>query len=133
MLYIVDSSVVLKWYLDDQEENNSRALSIKDAYLAGECDIIVPRLLFYEVGNVLAQKKPKDAQRYIQALFDMGLSQYPEEESFFRKTVEISQQTGTTVYDASFHALAILTGGTLITADAKYYAQAKQLGNIELL
>jgi len=45
----------------------------------------------------------------------------------------MKKYTKISFYDAAYHALALNTGGTFITADKKYYEKTKSEGNIMLL
>ena len=58
-IVVPDASVLLKWVLrSDDEEDRNRALDLKAAWLAGACEIVVPTLWAFEVGNVLGMKQP---------------------------------------------------------------------------
>jgi len=41
--------------------------------------------------------------------------------------------TSVSFYDASYHALALYSGGTFITADKKYFKKARSFGHIQQL
>ena len=49
---IIDSSIIAKWFLEDEEEKES-ALKIKEDYLQGDISIALPSITFYEVSNFL--------------------------------------------------------------------------------
>jgi len=55
---VIDASVVLKWYLVD-EEYSEKALGLLDQYVSDELDILAPSLLEYEVinGLIIAKKR----------------------------------------------------------------------------
>ncbi len=57
---VTDASVVLKWYLAD-EEYGQKALRILDKYISNELDILAPSLLEYEVinGLMIAKKRSR--------------------------------------------------------------------------
>ena len=46
--------------------------------------------------------------------------------------VELSYRLDTTVYDTSYHHVAIMQDGVFITCDRNYYKKASHLGHIEL-
>lgn len=58
-LLVPDASVLLKWVLESvKEADRDHALEIREAWLAGRCDIALPSLWFFEVGNILGIKQP---------------------------------------------------------------------------
>ena len=51
--YVVDTSVVLKWQLDD-EDDVPQALALRDACLvSGDVELHAPMMLAYELTNAL--------------------------------------------------------------------------------
>ena len=78
----------------------------------------------------------KDASHAAEILNDFFYSShrnYCAQQHTNKKALEIAYELGTTVYDASYHVLAIARNAIYITADKKYFDKAKQLGNIELI
>ena len=65
---VLDTSVVLKWYLHKDEPERARALALRQTYLDGWLRLLAPDLLLYEVANVLRYKPGWDASRVSQAL-----------------------------------------------------------------
>ena len=63
---VLDASVVLKWYLPD-EDHGQAALELLDLYLSDDLEIIVPSLLEYEIINGLwvAQKRGRIKEEVI--------------------------------------------------------------------
>lgn len=50
-ILVLDASVIVKWFLNEKRTAND--LALKEQYVRGEINIIVPELLFYEVSNAL--------------------------------------------------------------------------------
>lgn len=72
--YVLDASVILKWVLDsDDEPGRSEAANLLERWKRGEIELFVPSLWIYEVGNILALKKPDDKSASLLALLDLGL------------------------------------------------------------
>jgi len=127
--YVVDASVVLKWFLRDEIEG-PRALAVLDRFLTGALDIIAPALLEFEVINGLriagkrgriSNRAVKDAAR---AFLDLGLQFVPL--SFYAEgTLDLAEKYDLSAYDASYPALAVESGIDLITADEKLLRAAK--------
>ncbi|MDY0019898.1 MAG: type II toxin-antitoxin system VapC family toxin [Anaerolineae bacterium] len=118
---VLDTSVIIKW-VRRGEVLADPALDLLNAYLAGHIRILVPHLLAYEVGNVLRYKPElttPQIETALQALFDLDLDWVAPSAAMTRRAVAIARDYETSVYDASFAALAESVGGTLITADER--------------
>ena len=132
-LVVPDASVLLKWVLrSDEEEDRNRALDLKAAWLAGSCQIVVPTLWAFEVGNVLGTKHAADADGLLQAMLDLEM---PEEapRGYTAQIFRLMRAYHVTCYDAAYHALAIGRGGTMLTADRHYVRKAARAGHLRLL
>jgi len=118
---VLDTSVVLKW-VRQEEILAAQALGLLQQYLDGQCRVIVPSLLAYEVANVLRYKADLNTthvETAIQSLFDLGLEWTSPTASLTRRAACIARDHETSVYDATFAALAESVNGTLITADER--------------
>jgi len=130
---VIDASVVLKWYLDD--ENNGRpALSLLERYVSKELDIIAPALLGYEVINGLAIAKKRGRiridklQMAVQGFMDLEISQ-KHISSFYPKVIHFYNIYNPSAYNASYLALADDESIPLITADERLYNKSKKICN----
>ncbi|MBN1802548.1 MAG: type II toxin-antitoxin system VapC family toxin [Candidatus Lokiarchaeota archaeon] len=52
---IIDASVVVKWFIE--EEGSEIARTIRDKFVEGKIEFIVPSLLYFEVLNALKYSK----------------------------------------------------------------------------
>ena len=129
-ILVPDASVLLKWVMDSEdEEDRDRALEIREAWLSGSCDIVLPSLWFFEVGNILGIKQ----QRFAASLMQLLLSYDFEEESaeaIFAKSFELMKTFKVTFYDAAYHAVAIRRAGIMITADDQYVRKTARAGHV---
>ena len=58
-LFVPDASVLLKWALESEDEKDrDHAIGLKESWLSGVCQVLVPSLWVYEVGNILGLKRP---------------------------------------------------------------------------
>lgn len=133
LVVVPDASVLLKWVLrSDDEPDGDRALGLKTAWLDDRCQLVVPSLWVFEVGNVLGLKHPATAGSLLQAMIDLGI---PEEtpHGYVAAIVSLMRERRVTFYDAAYHALAIHHGGTLLTADGAYVNKAAGAGHVSLL
>jgi predicted nucleic acid-binding protein len=132
-LLVPDASVLLKWVLpSDREEDADRALQLKAAWLEGRCELVVPALWAFEVGNVVGLKQPAEAEALLGAMLDLRL---PEESAAacVPQAYRLMRAHGVTFYDAVYHGLAIARGGVMVTADRRYVLKARRSGHLQLL
>ena len=132
-IVVPDASVILKWMLRGPDEGVlESALALRDAWLEGAIDIVVPTLWIYEVGNVLGMKQAREAQGLPQAVIDLAM---PEESAAAYSTdiLEVMHTHGVTFYDAAYHALAIVQRGTMVTADRRYVKKSEAKGHVQLI
>ena len=120
---VADASIVLRWFLPD-EERGPEALALLEAYVRGECRILIPALLGFEVlnGLLMATRRGRleietalQAYRGFQAL---GL-EVIDLEADGSEILKIAAQTGLTAYDAAYIALAKREKAELRTNDAR--------------
>ena len=122
---VVDASVVLKWYLDD-EEHCTQACLLRDDISAGALDVVVPSLLLYEVANALnvavnrARLLVTDPQTIMNNLITFGLPPV-EGEALVVQALSLAQSHGRSVYDAAYLALAQALSIPLYTGDKRLY------------
>jgi len=113
---VVDTSVIVKWYIPEQHHEQARAL--RDAYLDGEFDLVAPALMSFEAVNALKYSGHYEGERLEEAsrsLPEYGIALVP-----FNKTgpiVEIANNLDITIYDAAYIALAQKLDTKAYTAD----------------
>lgn len=127
---VIDASVVLKWYLAD-EEHGQRALGILDKHLTSEIEIIAPSLLEYEVVNglMIAKKRGRMQAEKIQMAIDGFVSldlKLKNLSLFYSKIIELCELHHLSAYDAAYLALASEEHIPFITADEELYKTVKK-------
>ncbi|ERH03165.1 MAG: putative nucleic acid-binding protein, contains PIN domain protein [Halonotius sp. J07HN6] len=113
---VVDTSVVVKWYLPEQHHEAARAL--RDSYLEGEVDLVAPELLPFEAINALRYSGHFDGEQLAAAA--RSLSEYGIDLVSFNDAgpvADIATDLDITVYDAAYVALAERRDTTAYTAD----------------
>ena len=113
---VIDSSVVIKWF--SQEEDTNKALKIRSNFLRGEIILVVPDIQLYEIANALRYNKlfnEKDVKGAVNSLIDLGIN-------IFVPTKDVLEK-----------ALAATLNFLLITADEKLYDKLKTLRFVKLL
>lgn len=132
-LLVPDASVLLKWVLrSDDEGDRDPALALKVAWLEGACDLVVPSLWVFEVGNILGLKQPATATALLQAMVDLGLREEAPH-GYLAPILRLMRDYKVTFYDAAYHALAIHVRGTMLTADRAYVRRTLRAGHVTLL
>lgn len=121
-MIVVDASVIGK-LIFPREEGRELVKSIFQRHLNRTQEIVVPDILFYELGNALATKTSVTQNIMNNVLtrlynFSLNVCHFGEEDikraSQFAKSCEVS------VYDASYAVLAQEKKCDLITADEKF-------------
>lgn len=134
---ILDASVVIKWFVEEQDRD--KAITYLTAFQNNELGLIVPSLLFYELGNVLIKKKAtmtliNEVMVKFQQLNSLGLEIQDIGLSSFRQIYQNSIKYGLTFYDASYLTLMQEENCRFITADGKLFQKVhKNFKGIKLL
>jgi len=113
---VVDTSVVVKWYIPEQHYEAARRL--RDEYLDGKFDLIAPALMPFEAVNALKYSGHYDGERLeeaAQSLPEYGIDLVPFNE--IGAVAEIANDLGITVYDAAYVAVAREFDTKAYTAD----------------
>ena len=132
-IVVPDASVILKWVLrDPDEEARDPALRLRDRWLDGVLDLVVPTLWIFEVGNVLGIRQPHKADALLQAVVDLALPEEPAA-GYTVDILRLMQVHHVTFYDAAYHALAIVRQGTMLTADRRYVSRCRSAGHVGLI
>ena len=130
---VVDASVLLKWLLpSEQEEYLEQAFMLRDRLVGGEIDVLVPALWRFEVGNTLCRLMPDHAQELLVLCADLGLREM-QGDDWVQEAVRLATTYPVTFYDASYHAIARVSGGMLVTADKRYVDKVVREGHVTCL
>jgi predicted nucleic acid-binding protein len=118
--YVVDASVLTKWFVEENEPDRGRALALKDLHVSGRTVIHVTELTFLEVLNAIRfgpKSKEEHGARALAGLEDLHLAVTDADFQLFRKANAIAWAYKITIYDALYVALGEQIGYPLITAD----------------
>jgi predicted nucleic acid-binding protein len=117
-LYVVDSSVVIKWFTPESltaEANRVRA---------GSDPLHAPDFLDVEVAAIAWKKTRRGVMTRPEADFILtelpllGLTRHPTG-PLVAPAFDLADRTGRTVYDCLYLALAVQLGGVMVTGDDK--------------
>ena len=133
-IIVPDASVLLKWGLDTVEEGDrEQAALLQKEWLDGRIDLLLPGIWAFEVGNVLALKKPAQAEELMEIFLGYRLPEAETTPELCRATFRLMRACRVTFYDAVYHAVALLRKGVLVTADETYFRRAGNKGRVVLL
>jgi len=128
---VVDASVIVKWILpaSRREEDLLQALILLEDVRLGRVVPCQPPHWLAEVTAVLARLDAENVEAALDLLTDMG---FPVIESrvIFKRASRIACELNHHLFDTLYHALALETGLTLISADEAYFLKARRLGGI---
>jgi predicted nucleic acid-binding protein len=120
---VLDASVVLKWFRDEDEHHVRAARALRAAFESGELFVFAPPLLHLEIINVAGRRWRLDEAKLVElarSLDELGFELVePELERVAHWTAR-----GLSSYDAAYVALAESERIELITDDALILATA---------
>jgi len=117
-LWVVDASVIIKWYVPEGDYEAARAMRTAETALAA------PDLLFAETANIiwkLVRRGEMTSSRGIEIIDEIVTAPFitVSNQSLAQDALDLAIATGLSAYDASYVALAIRIDKILITADEK--------------
>ena len=118
MIWVLDTSVIAKWFL--AEEGSEEAEEFLDA-LAGGDRVAVPSSFFYELAHVLWSKRRTGMTEKGAAAIWGDIARLPlivtQWEELFPQALSFAYRFDVSPYDAAFVVLARELGCELVTAD----------------
>jgi len=126
--FILDTSVIIKWFSEYDENDLEKALHLREEILDGSLSIVVPEFLFLELANALRYNKrfnERDVKDAVNSVYIMGFDVKALEISTMACAVEMAFNYNVAVYDAYFLALSHIENKAFITADYKFANRMK--------
>ncbi len=118
---ILDTSVIIKWFFEEDEEDVKTANLILNKYHNNEIQIIAPEIALFEISNVI-KNRIKDNKNMgaeiIDKIFNLGIIFYITKE-ILKNAFSIAFDINESVYDCIFIALAEHFKAKLVTDDKK--------------
>lgn len=133
MICVVHASVAVKWFAEGdwamREDDIEPALEILRASTRGTLDFFQPPHFLAEVAAVVARLTPDRAQQYIDNLAQLNIT-WAAPTVGYGKAIELAHQLDHHLFDTPYHAVALsVPDAVLVTADRRYFAKARHLGN----
>ena len=130
---VVDASVAIKWLIPATAEPQADAAVALFAQLASAPDLALQPLHWItEVLGAAVRIDPDAVAEHVQVLQDLEFATDDRAEIYLR-AADLAISLKAHIFDTMYHAVALESGGTFVTADERYYARAASLGNIMLL
>lgn len=101
----------------------------------GQAELLAPDLLLYEVASAFSAGpyQPEQLDLLYRHLQLLQITSIGPSLARLRYAMETAKKNKTSVYQMSYHQLAIVRGAIFLTCNAQYFALAKELGSIELV
>lgn len=136
--YVVDSSVVVRWYVDQPGAEHAR--EVRERLVAGSVSLVAPDICRWEVANVLRKKglEPgllavEDVVGSLTDLDDLGVVVHPVDLPRLQTVTALAARRRMSLFDAAFVELSLRTGLPLLTADARLARAVAGLVSTEVL
>lgn len=120
MPLVIDASVIIKWFIDEVHADSARKLQ------ADDYELLAPDLIWAECGNILWKKVSRKELTPVEArLIRSGLERQAVDtfssKLLLEPALEIALDTGRTLYDGCYLAVAMLSDTKLVTADERLF------------
>ena len=117
---VIDASIVVKWFIEEKDSDKARLL--RDKFIDGKIELIVPSLLYFEVLNALKYSQLFDLSELNDAgesLENYGFKVITIKKKIRKHMIKFAVDHEISIYDASYLGLSIGLGKILYTADEK--------------
>ena len=119
---VVDSSVALKWFVDEVDDQKARRL-LADSVI-GSLSLLAPALIYTEVANILWKKHRQGVLTANQARQKMAELQsvhlaISTDAALLDDALRLAMQHHRSVYDSLYLALSLREDCPFVTADEK--------------
>ena len=120
-LLVVDSSVAFKWFPAADEAGVAQALQLLERHRAEAITLCAPTLMRLEVLNGYWKRgaSADELDDIARVLDDFGLVWFEIDGDLAAHAGRLAADTGLSVYDATFAALAMRLDTELVTCDAR--------------
>lgn len=132
---VLDASVILAFLIGSNKKIKHEFIKILDQTRKERLVLYSHKLLSLEVANGLRYSLIDQnlANETLDKFLALPIKYIPLTQTQHKKSFELAWETKTSVYDASYHVLALALGVEFVTCDKKYYRRAYSLGYIKLL
>ncbi len=132
---MLDASVALKWFAED-EPHTSAALQVLESVGRNPEQYIVPEIFMAECLAILCRMRGASVDRVREALAlmeSLGIERAGLGHELLQRAAEYAISWSLSRYDAIYIALAALTDGVWLTADARAARRIREKRFVRLL
>jgi len=138
MIVVIDANVFNKLYLEEPERREAQGFF--EQAVSRNVRLLAPTLFRYEVFEVARRKNTplvmvnkliELQQQTLLRLVEPGIEHILKAEEI--ASCGHSKSGFPSMYDSIYHALAIIEGGSFLTADARHAAKVKKFGALTML
>lgn len=132
MSVVLDASVVIKWLLQDpqNEPGTEQATRLMKAVAQGAESVVQPPHWLAEVAAVLARSSPGTAAEDVMMLRAMDFP-VADDPGIWRHACHLAVDLKQHLFDTLYHAVALdMPGAVLVTADIRYFRAARTAGSV---
>ena len=125
---VVDCSVAIKWFIEGPHSLDARR--VLNDYESGDLDLLVPDLIYAEIGNVVWKKQcfhgmaESEAKEILQAFQTLSLA-IVSSSLILNEAHHLAVAHVRTVYDSLYIALSLRDKCPLVTADLRLFNAVK--------
>jgi len=126
---VIDTSVIIKWFFNDSEENTEAAHLILKKFLHNEIGIITPEIALFELANVVKNKIKLEkngiiGRDIIDRIYNLGIV-FKVTKQVLKNAFDMALIIDESVYDCLFISTAEHFKSKFITDDKKLYLSYK--------
>ena len=128
-IYVADTSVIVKWFNQENEEHVPEALALLDDAVAQRVALFTSDLARYELANALTLGKrlnPSVVRSILERFEELPIELVETTPALFESAADFAQRYNVSVYDAVYAAIAAELGGTLVTANPRHQARIRE-------
>lgn len=132
-LYVVDTSVVLKWFVESGEAYTKQAKALRESFFRGDCELTAPQFLVLELANALKAGRrfsSNEIGEILRSFRELGLKLRELGWTTLSSAAEIASACDAAVYDSYFLALALESEATLVTADEAFARKVRKFPGV---
>ena len=119
-LVVVDASVVVKWFVSEDESGVAEAAALLADHAAGHLRLVAPALLAHELMGVLVRRlRGQVVADALDAFFDAGVHLVAPDRELMARAAHLAGKCQLSAFASAYAALADSLGCALSTADRR--------------
>jgi len=129
MIYVVDASVGVKWFIEEDYSENADKL-LED-FVDGRVDLVAPKSFMQEFCNAIRKYVVKSlldrnlADKHVEKMAEIPIDYVDIDWDLVKESYAKALELSITVYDAIYVVVADKLKTTIITSDDRLYNQLK--------